>query len=246
MKPTGYALFDLDQTLVPWDMQLLFGNWLFHHHPERRLLLLPFLLAMPFFKCLGARRMKRLFSCILNGLHAEEIEVLSQSFVDHYYPDLFYPEVVERLQAHLAQGDCVVLTSASPFFYVEKIGEKLGVHKTFGTIVEVSSDLFIPDIPINNKEEDKITALKAWLKEEGHTETLPLPHSTAYTDSTADLPLIKAAERAVLINPSERLEQEAQKLVKQTETLTPKRPFKTKKGKAYYALKLLLGLYPTT
>ena len=100
----------------------------------------------------------------------------------------------------------------------------------------------VPEIKINNKSHDKITALKLWLAEEGLPNDLPLKHSIAYTDSTADLPLIEAAEHAVLINPSDRLIQ-ATKEMREYEILTPPRPFNDKVEKLKYASLLLFGLY---
>lgn len=246
MKYQGYALFDLDQTLVPWDMQLLYANWIFHKYPSRRTYLIFFLLAVPFVKLLGARKLKRLFLAILHNLPENELELINQEFVDHYHPSLFYPEVLQRLHDHLAQGHCVMLTSASPSLYVRKIGEKLGVTHTFCTEVGSSANMpLIPQIPINNKGTDKITALRSWLKKENDKSLLPLPNSIAYTDSSADLPLLAAAERGVLVHPSASLINEVENNKQPYEIMLPKRPFKNTKGaKLLCALKLLFGVYP--
>ena len=239
----GYALFDLDQTLVPWDMQLLYANWVFHHAPARRLYLLPFLLALPFAKILGARRLKRLFLGILCGMTEGELNEINNSFLDRYVTSEFYPETLALFNKHLNNGECVILTSASPCLYVEGIGERLGASKTFCTQVKREPIMpLVPEIKINNKSHDKITALKLWLAEEGLPNDLPLKHSITYTDSTADLPLIEAAEHAVLINPSDRLIQTTKEM-REYEILTPSRPFNDKVEKLKYASLLLFGLY---
>jgi len=57
----GYALFDLDQTLIPWDTQLLFCDFVVKRMPLRRLYLLIFLPMLPFAKIIGTENMKRVF-----------------------------------------------------------------------------------------------------------------------------------------------------------------------------------------
>ncbi len=238
----GYALFDLDQTLVPWDMQLLFANWVFHKYPWRRIYLIFFFTLLPLFKLLGAEIMKRAFLCILHGLSAREVESLTQDFVDHYYPDIFYPEIVEKMRAHQERGDFVILTSASPSLYVQKIGHKLGANLTFGTDLNPYEfyPLF-PQFPIgNNKGHQKILTLKWWLYLQDKDEQFPLPSSTAYTDSSADIPLIDACQDAVLVHPSERLQNHAPEAT----VFTPERPFSDKKGQIKIAVTMLAGLYP--
>ena len=246
VKYEGFALFDLDQTLVPWDMQLLYANWIFHKYPLRRVFLLLFLCALPLGKLLGARRLKRLFLAILYGLSEEEIESIGQEFVDHYHPQLFYPDVVAKLKEHLAKNHCVILTSASPSLYVKMIGEKLNVTHTFCTEVGISGKMpLIPQILINNKREDKIVALRHWLEQKNIKSQLPLPNSISYTDSSADLPLLAAAERGVLVHPSDSLINTVKRNNQPYDIMLPPRPFKnTKSAKLLCALKLLFGIYP--
>lgn len=245
MSKPGYALFDLDQTLVPWDMQLLYANWVFHHYPTRRIYLALFFCVAPLVGLLGARRVKRVFLSILHRMPESEREELNQGFVDHYYPDLFYPETLGLLRKHIDAGDTVVLTSASPSLYVSKLGEKLGVAVTHCTQVECKPKMpLFPQIRVNNKSENKITILKQWLQENGHKVTLPLPNSVGYTDSTADLPLLAATQRAVLVHPSEQLVSATAQLDKPATILHPERLFSSKQGKLKYAIEMLCGVHP--
>lgn len=240
----GYALFDLDQTLVAWDMQLLFANWTFKKHPARRIYLIFFLAAIPFSKFLGARRMKRLFLAILYGLSEDEVTTLTKGFAQHYCPKQFYPEILALLAEQKDQGALTVLTSASPFLYVKHIGEALGFDHTFGTeIPDYDSFPLFPEIAANNKSDVKISRLKAWLMEQGIHDSFPLPNSTAYTDSSADLPLIKIAEKAVLVNPSAALQQSVETLKIPASTYRPQRPFATQRGHLMAAIQQLLGAY---
>ena len=71
----------MDQTLVQWDMQLLFYNWVLRHEGWRRLYLLLFLPALPFAKLLGAEGLKRVFLSFLWGMKRERLEELVAGFV---------------------------------------------------------------------------------------------------------------------------------------------------------------------
>jgi len=246
VSPSGYALFDLDQTLVSWDMQLLFANWIFHKYPTRRLFLIFFLLALPLSKFLGARRMKRLFLAILCGLSREEVQSLTQGFANHYCPQYFYPEIIALLEEQKASGVMTILTSASPFLYVQHIGQKLGFHHTFGTeIPDYDCFPLFPEIAANNKNTVKTVRLRNWLDLKGINDAFPLPNSTAYTDSSADLPLVNISERAVLVHPSESLKSTVSETLKKPYTVhTPQRPFNDHKGHLTAAIKMLLGVYP--
>ena len=245
-NPKGYALFDLDQTLAPWDMQLLFANWVFHWHPARRLYLIFFLATVPFAQFLGARRMKRLFLAILYGLSQEEVTSLCKQFSEHYCPQIFYPEILTLLKEQQDADHLCILTSASPYLYVQHIGKKLGFDHTFGTeVTEPNHYPLFPEIHTNNKSVVKTERLRTWLNSQGIKDQFPLPKSTAFTDSSADLPLVEIAEQAVLVHPSKSLEQTVRDdLKKPYRVLKPKRPFNTNLGHLGSSIQKLFGLYP--
>ncbi len=187
--------------------------------------------------------MKRLFLAILFGMSKGEVERLSQAFVEFYYPKEFYPEMIQMLRKHLSEGYCVILTSASPSLYVPFIGERLGVTQTFCTEVEQSDYMpLFPQIKCNNKHIEKVRIIKEWMSEQNLKLSIPLPHSVAYTDSSADLPLVNLTESCVLVNPSTKLVDTTKGKCKTIKR--PQRPFCGKFGKIVAATRLLFGLYP--
>jgi len=139
-----------------------------------------------------------------------------------------------------------ILTSASPYLYVKYIGEKLKFDHTFGTMVG-ESDFFplIPKIEDNNKSKVKTQRLSHWLNLNSIPNSFPLPNSTAYTDSRADLPLVEITEKAVLVNPSEKLQDAVANDLKKPYTVyTPSRPFSNDWEHFCSAVLKLFGLYP--
>lgn len=238
---SGVALYDLDQTLVPWDTQLLFCNWVLRHEGWRRLYLLVFLPFLPLVKVLGGEGMKRIFLSFLWGMERERIGELVDGFVERYVPSEFYPELLAEMEKDRAAGRFLVLTSASPELYARPIGEALGFDVTFGTRVEFGSRMpLFPDFTGgNNKGAVKVARLREELElvPEGGT----FPGSTGYSDSRADLPMLERCDEVTAVHPegayAERAAQEGWRV------LTPARPWKDRRAFGLAALRMICGLW---
>jgi len=240
----GYALFDLDQTLIPWDTQLLFCDFVVKRMPLRRLYLLIFLPMLPFAKIIGTENMKRVFLNYLWGMRREELDELAEAFVDQHFPDTFYSEMLEVLEKEKRSGRIVVLSSASPDIWVRPMARKLGVDYFFATSVEVDPKVrLFPDlIGGNNKGANKLVKMREVLPEGFDPEAGDvLPNSHGYSDSHADLPMLRICEDASLVYPTEKLklasEQESWKVYE------PSRPTAGKWSFAWACLKQALGVY---
>ncbi|BCU76761.1 HAD family hydrolase [Luteolibacter sp. LG18] len=234
-RPRGIALFDLDGTLLPWDCQVLFCHRVLRRAPWRRFYLLVFLPFTPFAKWLGAETMKRIFLCYLWRMESSELVSHARAFARELR---FYPEVLAELERHRAKGDLLVLTSASPEFYVTEIGRRLGFDLTLGTPVEIPDRLpFFPDLK-NHKGMAKVDRLRELMPDrfkDGH-----LRNSHGYTDSTADLPLLAICKTATLINPSEHLTAIGRK--RGWNVTRPTRPWKSKWDRLRRLAALVAGI----
>ncbi len=238
---TGVALFDLDQTLIPWDTQLLFVNWVIQHEPMRRLYLPVFALFTPFAKVIGTEGMKRIFLTYLFGMRKERVTELVDSFVKEIVPKHCYPAMLEELEKQKSMGRQTVLMTASPAFYGEKIGAALGFDLAIGTDVDLGERVgLFPDIlDGNNKGENKLVRLKKRAPEvlQGN---YPLSNSSGFSDSHADLPMLRVCEEAMMVNPTSGLEAQAEShWVK----VTPVRPTKGKLGFGVACLLQIVGLW---
>lgn len=235
----GLALFDLDQTLLPWDTQLLFCNWVLRAEPHRRLFLLILLPFLPLSRILGSEGMKRVFLSFLWGMTRNRLEELVASFVEHYVPAAFYDSVRQDLADEIAQGRRVVLVSASPEFYARPIGDALGFHASYGTRVafEETMPLFPDFVGGNNKREVKVERL---LEEGEISDRGVVEKSRGYTDSTVDLPMLYLCEDATVVNPGAELLAEAER--RDWKVVRPERPFRNKRQMAWRLLKQMCGL----
>lgn len=239
------ALFDLDGTLIPWDTQLLFCNYVQHRSRRRTAFLLLFVPGILLYglRLVNETFMKRLFLSYLWGARRDDINLWAQEFVRDELPHHYYPEMLKTLRDELDSGAYCVLATASPDFYARPIAKFLGVQSLLSTRVSCEKTLpFLPKLPDgNNKSDTKVTRLQAKdLLPSGNA--LPRPHTSAYSDSKADLPMLQAATRIGLVHPSPYLLSETETIPR--EVYTPPRPWKNKLHKYALLMLQLTGLFP--
>jgi len=198
----GLALFDFDGTLVPWDTQVLFSDFVIRQKPVRRWFLPLFATFAPCYKILGDEGLKRVFLSYLWKAERPQIEQWAREFVEQRLIGMCYPELLERLKRHRDAGELTVLASASPDIYIREVGRALGFDISLGTQVEYGEQMpLFPDL-VNHKGEEKVVRLSKLL---GSPPGGVWANSHGYTDSTADLPMMRCCEQGTLVNPSARL-----------------------------------------
>lgn len=243
--PRGYALFDLDQTLIPWDTQLLFCNFVLKRMPWRRFYLLILVPFLPLSRVLGAEGMKRVFLNYLWGLDEAQLAELGEQFAEEIHPGGFYPEMLEVVRKQKASGRTTVLSSASPEIWVKPIARRLGFDHCFGTTLDTTGGVrLFPDLPGgNNKGPNKLVKMRHLLPDcfdPGADGTLP--NSRGFSDSHADLPMLRICETAAMVNPTAKLAREGER--RGWTLYTPARPTKGKLAFAFACLRQALGIYP--
>lgn len=241
----GYALFDLDHTILPFDTQALFCNYVLRKEGWRRIYLLWFIPCLPLAACklISLRTMKRVFSSYLWGMKKETLENHVREFLTSDFDTALYPAVVAEIERNREEGRLLILNSASPEFYLAGISEKLGFDHFIGTDMEVRETMaFLPSISgPNNKHGAKITAMRDRSLIPDDVEMLP--DSWAYSDSSADIPLLSIAEHGVMIHPGETLASVGAEPDHEWRTMTPARPYEGKWGGRFASFLQSLGLY---
>ena len=261
-KTRGIALFDLDFTLIPHDTLLVFCNYVLKKERLRMLFLLVFAPAVPFaaLRLLRGAGLKRIFLCFLWRMPSERLDAYARDFVRTCVTPEFYPEMRAKLEEHKRAGDLVVLNTASPEFYVRYIAEELGVDHCYATRLEFSERMpFRPAyIGSNNKRMAKMHAMRDILPGEtaeflaahpaataddpGYT-AMTIPGSRAYSDSSADLPMLVISESAAVVHPASKLRERAER--ENWTILTPWRGYNSTRTRFLHAVLQLFGLYRT-
>lgn len=212
-----HILFDLDQTIIPWDTQLVFRSYVLQQEPWRRLLTVVFLAFLPLVKVLGAGGMKRVFHSYLWGMSPEKLKEHVDGFLSNWLPKLPYPEILEEIAEFKQKGCHLVLSSASPELWVEGIGKALGFHLSLGTRFDWGERvaLFPEMIGENHKGEEKVRRLREMEITKG---------LAGFSDSKADLPLLALCREKTLVNPLSGVRQIGEE--ENWRILEPERPWK--------------------
>ncbi|MES2735151.1 MAG: HAD family hydrolase [Verrucomicrobiota bacterium] len=240
-----YAFFDLDHTLLPFDTQTLFCNYVLHRHPWRLVLhawFVPFALGRAV-GVVSTATAKRAFLSYLWGMKRAHLRRLARDFAHDCVDTWIYPELRAEILRHKHQGRKLVLNTASPDFYAEEIAAVLDFDHCvatrfhIGTIVPLRPAL----IGSNNKREAKIEAMKASLPGVAALTDEQRFHCWAYSDSAADIPLLEFCGNRILVHPSGGLKKHFPQ--HDVTVITPRRPYWGKMGDMLSALRQMVGLH---
>jgi HAD superfamily hydrolase (TIGR01490 family) len=111
----------------------------------------------------------------------------------------------DLLTRHRAEGDLMVLTTATGRFIVGGIARELGFEHLIATEPEMKDGRYTGKVAgTPNMREGKVTRIEAWLGERG-TTIEDFRQSWFYSDSTNDLPLLMRVTHPVAVNPDPSL-----------------------------------------
>jgi phosphatidylglycerophosphatase C len=193
------AVFDLDGTLTWRDTLMQFLASFLRRHPWRLFGLwrLPFAL----FGFVARNRDRgllksRIIRMLMGGAPRAAVDACAESFVDALtLRRRLRPAALAVLEAHRAAGDHLVLLSASPDFYVPRIGRSLGFERTLCTEIEWRGDRLDGGLKTANRRGAEKLRCLTWLREQ--YPDLPI---VAYGNSASDLDHMRRADRALLVN----------------------------------------------
>ena len=119
------------------------------------------------------------------------------------------PQALELVRQHQRNGDRVVIVTATNEFVTRPIAQALGVTELIAVELERDeqaggSGWYTGEIRgVPSFREGKVTRVEQWLQEQGLAwDTV---HTTFYSDSMNDLPLLEKATVPVATNPDARL-----------------------------------------
>lgn len=134
----------------------------------------------------------------------------------HNWREQFIKEVIrpillepaqELINKHKQRGDTLLVITATNKFVTEPIVNLYGISHLIATTPEFINDKYTGNVAgIPCFQDGKVTRLKQWLQETGHS----LSNSWFYSDSHNDLPLLKLVDFPVAVNPDEALQQHAE------------------------------------
>jgi len=201
-RPRGVSVFDLDGTVLSVDSFRAYLGSALLRAPARwpRAILLAFGVAL---FALGLRDnswLKLLFlKSVLAGEPRERLAQRTAAFV----ADMLRRRVREGARRAIAEakarGDLLALATASPDFYALPLGRALGFDHVLATATRFDEGgRLAPELPGGNlKGEAKRDAVLGLLAEIGARG-----ERRFYSDHHSDLPLLRAVERPIAVNPT--------------------------------------------
>jgi phosphatidylglycerophosphatase C len=148
-----------------------------------------------------------LFSSVLTGRDRADVAAVSEQFADEHLRTAVRPVVAARLGEHLDAGHLVVLVSASPSLYVQRIAAAVGAHGCAATDLGVDEHGMLTGRyeGRNCRGTEKLRKVRALLEELGAPVTGERRPLYAYGNSRGDLRLLSAADRPVDVSRLGRL-----------------------------------------
>lgn len=138
----------------------------------------------------------------IKGMSVEEVHEIVRPFSVNIVNELKDSISQALLEKH-SSDECLI-TSGTLSFIVKEIALLLGVNTFFGTEAEIKGGLYTGRVSGKpNFGEEKVRKIQAWLGNRKFSQTI------AYSDSINDLPLLKFASQAVVLNPDIRLREVA-------------------------------------
>jgi len=138
----------------------------------------------------------------IKGMTVEEVQDIVKPFCVTIVEELKDTTSKVMLEKH-SLDECLI-TSGTLSFIVKEVASLLGIETFFGTDPEVQEGCYTGKVSGKpNFGEEKVRKIQAWLGNRKFSQTI------AYSDSINDLPLLKFASQAVVLNPDIRLREVA-------------------------------------
>ncbi|MCH1459858.1 MAG: HAD-IB family hydrolase [Luminiphilus sp.] len=205
----GLALFDLDNTLIAGDSDHLWGDFLVSQGRVDAIE----------HKALNAHFYGQYKNGELNideyltfalgpmaGMTKETLAPLQRQFVRDHIEPILLDAAFALLEQHRALGDTLVIITATNTLVTQPIADRLGVEHLIGCEAEIIEGCYTgKPTGMPSFAQGKVARIQTWCEENKKS----MENAVFYSDSHNDLPLLRTVDRAVAVDPDDRLREEA-------------------------------------
>lgn len=207
------ALFDLDHTLLPLDSDYSWGEftirlgWVDSVAFKQR--------NDAFFAQYQAGQLDvhdyvRFATQAVRDRSPQDAQAAHIQFMDEVIRPHIKPQALDLIAQHRQRGDAIIIVTATNEFVTRPIAQALGVSELIA--IELERDAqgrYTGEIAgTPSFREGKVTRVAQWLAQ--RSLQWHQVHTTFYSDSTNDLPLLEQVNEPVATNPGESLRAVAQ------------------------------------
>ena len=206
------ALFDLDDTLLDGDSATLWFHYMVAHGIAPAAMLAEEEQMMARYYA-GELEMADYMAFTLQplaGMSVDRVDAHCQHFAETIAVPRLFREGIHQLAWHRAQGDELVLISASGAHIVRPIATFFGIPADHVLAIELEQrdGCYTGQTSgILSFREGKVTRLRSWLAAQGRHEQAQY----GYSDSINDLPMLRHVRQPRVVNPGAALLHEAQR-----------------------------------
>lgn len=116
------------------------------------------------------------------------------------------PKAEQLIHCHRSRGDELLIITATLNFITEPIVHQLGIDNLIASEEEIIDNRFTGKIKgVASYQEGKVTRYHEWLE----ARQMEVSCTYFYSDSHNDLPLLRAVDNAIAVDPDEQLRQVA-------------------------------------
>jgi HAD superfamily hydrolase (TIGR01490 family) len=205
----GLALFDLDNTLIAGDSDHLWGDFLVSQGRVDAIE----------HKALNAHFYDQYKNGELNideylafalgpmaGMTKETLAPLQRQFVRDHIEPILLDAAFALLEQHRALGDTLVIITATNTLVTQPIADRLGVENLIGCEAEIIEGCYTgKPTGMPSFAQGKVARIQTWCEENKKS----MENAVFYSDSHNDLPLLRTVDRAIAVDPDDRLREEA-------------------------------------
>ena len=145
----------------------------------------------------------------IKGKRPEEIENLLNKFLSSVIEPMINIYALRLLHNHYHNNDVMLLASATNSVIVNPIAKRLGFENIVATEVEIVNGVYsgkFQNTPALG--EGKLQKVREWMRKNDFND---FKNTTFYSDSINDFPLLAAVNKAVAVNPDNKLREECEK-----------------------------------
>jgi HAD superfamily hydrolase (TIGR01490 family) len=202
----GAAFFDLDRTLISRSSSLSLAPMFHRRGLLRRRDRTKALFAQLVFVRYGAGTSRvgqtaESAMAFLKGLPVKEMRDIVAEAVDSVFRPHVYRDALDLVARHRERGEKSYIVSAALQEIVDALVTELGLDGGLGSAAEVEDGRYTGRLERRLDGPAKAEALAVLAREDG----IDLAESTAYSDSSSDVPFLEAVGYPVAVNPDRRL-----------------------------------------